>query len=930
MSTMKKLFALTLALAMLMSVTAFAADFTDKAEIEDSCEGDIALLTALGIVEGNADGTFGPKNTIKRSEAAAIIYRLRNGGKDDKAEAWKGASSFTDVAKDIWYSGYVAYCEYYGIIDGKSATIFDPNAPVTTAEFAKMLLTVANYKSSVEGYTGSNWSKNVLTDAEAAGIFENFGGSYAGACSREWACKLMVNTIVKVDMAAYLGDYRYPVKAEDAVKVGEKYLNLVQEITYVVANDEWSFNLNIANADKDQIKVSATGINGLATEDDVTVVEYDLPAELVGQQVVIAKNSKTGEIYGISATGKTNYGVLEMSRTGSSGTAGNANEYKHTWKVNGVTYLNAKLQQDVGSSAKIKALQGGADDYEQYIYNCYYVDSSNNNKESVVTHTLNPNVLYEHQTNRGAEDFTIMAWDCDGDGDLDRTAVIPAFYGVVATEIEKDTKTIEVSITRGYNKSNKFATSTSNIQFTLKDIDVNGTLAKDAVVKVEWMHGKYTLTVLDAVVGKLDKLTGASSSLSLYVAGTAYKVPNKSSYFGAYAINYPTSTDLLGKVVKFYITTNGRILTTPVEYAENVTVSYKMAYLIAKDTVEVAGEADEWGNPGTPTDVNKVKVMYTDGTSEILVYDDDSALTGAAAFTDLATEKVYEFAVNDGKIVLFTKLSENENMIYGAESAVGAVDAASLDNAVTLNLAKKRFGDVLIDDNTVIFVKYLNDKGESVYTVMKLSAFKSQVNGKEFQLIARSKADLSFALVASVAFDSALPGNTVGSYLLYAQGSADRYNIGEDENGAPINIGKFEAVDLYTGVAGVYVFEDASLTIAKNDIIYGTFNANGNIDVAPTKVTISEFADSLAASSWLKGKVVAVGEGLFKLDNTLIDKDNLTDDCVVLAKSGTSFIVSDFSEITVVAKDKDNNLVLHVDDYGKIDMILYTVDGNAF
>ena len=159
MSTMKKILSLTLALAMLMSVSVFAG-FADAAEIDKDAKAAVELLAAVKILNGipQEDGTvdFAPTATIKRAEAAKMIYVLRNGGVDDGAATWKAAVSFADC-EGHWAAGYIAYCETYGIINGRTETVFDPEAPVTGIELAKMLLTVAGYKGDVEGYTGNGW-----------------------------------------------------------------------------------------------------------------------------------------------------------------------------------------------------------------------------------------------------------------------------------------------------------------------------------------------------------------------------------------------------------------------------------------------------------------------------------------------------------------------------------------------------------------------------------------------------------------------------------------------------------------------------------------------------------------------------------------------------------------------------------------------------
>lgn len=88
-------------------------------------------------IVGYTDGTFGPSRSMTRSEAAAIFARLlaeKNGDTISTAANTK----FTDVPRNVWYSGYVKYLANNGITYGKSKTIFAPNDAITRAEFTTM------------------------------------------------------------------------------------------------------------------------------------------------------------------------------------------------------------------------------------------------------------------------------------------------------------------------------------------------------------------------------------------------------------------------------------------------------------------------------------------------------------------------------------------------------------------------------------------------------------------------------------------------------------------------------------------------------------------------------------------------------------------------------------------------------------------------
>ena len=84
---------------------------------------------------------------------------------------------FTDVAFDSWYHSYVKAAYEMGIINGKSATRFDPNANMTLAEAAKIAALVR--KAQLEDHTaieqtGKEWYSGYIDYCYSSGILEDY------------------------------------------------------------------------------------------------------------------------------------------------------------------------------------------------------------------------------------------------------------------------------------------------------------------------------------------------------------------------------------------------------------------------------------------------------------------------------------------------------------------------------------------------------------------------------------------------------------------------------------------------------------------------------------------------------------------------------------------------------------------------------------
>ena len=193
---MKKFLSLVLALVMAMSlvtVSAGAKDFTDSADIEYTEAVDV--MSALEIIDGYEGGAFQPQGTLTRGAAAKIIACMML-GKTTAEALGSQAAPFKDVPAGSTFAGYIAYCVEAGIIDGYADGTFRPSNKLTGFAFLKMLLTAMGYDSSVEGFTGTNWTVNVARRAIENGLTDG-NDEFVGTAlaTREEACLYAVNTI---------------------------------------------------------------------------------------------------------------------------------------------------------------------------------------------------------------------------------------------------------------------------------------------------------------------------------------------------------------------------------------------------------------------------------------------------------------------------------------------------------------------------------------------------------------------------------------------------------------------------------------------------------------------------------------------------------------------------------------------------------------
>ena len=195
---MKKFLSLVLALVMTMSlvtVSAGAKDFNDAGDVQHTEA--VEVLSAIGVINGMPDGSFNPKGSLTRAQAAKIITSITL-TPETAAELTTDTAPFADVAASHWAAGYIAEGVDAGILAGTGAGKFSPDAELKGFEFAKMLLVALGYDATAEGMTGSTWSIAVAKLAKKVGLTAGISGFVGNkVITREEAAQMALNALKK-------------------------------------------------------------------------------------------------------------------------------------------------------------------------------------------------------------------------------------------------------------------------------------------------------------------------------------------------------------------------------------------------------------------------------------------------------------------------------------------------------------------------------------------------------------------------------------------------------------------------------------------------------------------------------------------------------------------------------------------------------------
>ena len=822
MRKMNKIVALSLVLAMALSMMASAASFKDQATINADLMDEINLLVALGVYseQGTGDGYFEPNMTITRAQAAKIIYVLKNKGVDNGAASWTGLNIFTDVEADSWYEGYVNYCASTGIIAGVGDNKFAPNETLTGVQLAKMLLVVIGYKADVQGYTGASWDANVLADAEAAGFFVDYELSVKGIVTREWAAQMIVNAInaTKVRYAdgelveMYNGNTPITFKGQD---LG---LNEVVDVLIATPNVKLVKSGSAANNENGKNKLSAIG----TFAENVEFV-YDANPELLGSMVTVLFKGNTldenAKVYGVTAH-----------------------------------------ENNIITDTAIDAVKYDAKNFEDSVL--YYVDY-------IYTDAMNAEETKAFFALNDAREIKMI--DRDNNGKIDVIMTNSVAYGKVQY----------VNPTNGYFTVNNIYNNANAISTTKKaDYDklvFVDTVSKDDVIKVTF---DFATGVKKTVVEKLDVVTGAITKFVddvFTIDGVAYENH-------ANGTNQPTGVDKVARnyfvdgkyiVCKADISTTKEIPTN-VAYvikAQTVTgtdvwgkeTSKKQVEILKNDGTQEILEYKVYtsnkpeGYAEWTTDVKVGSIMeyvMVDGKVYFKALDSEIATSGNGAVdvsenkftvgttTYLMNEDTYFFVVkadNKYAVVKGSELKADINTVANStimfnESGFKYVTCAVLDDSTTAASSAV----VAIAANQV--TQELNDKNETIY---KLEVTK--LDGTPVVLMAKN--------------DTAL--NAVkGKFMTYKL-DANGYIVADDTK--VVTVGTADALKYAEDNA--IVLRDASyMELAKDAKIYyvdayksGSDNriivSEGEGFVLSVETAENTFADSVLYTKNTEGKI---------------------------------------------------------------------------
>ncbi|TWI59833.1 S-layer homology domain-containing protein [Halalkalibacter nanhaiisediminis] len=219
----------------------------------------VEYLVGNGVLDGFTDGTFRPIENVTRAQAAKMLAVSLG------LEVIKTPTlDFKDTKNDAWYAGYVAALVDAGIVEGYENGTFKPNASITRAAFAKMVVEAYNLEKDATAKVELNdlvpgaWYEEYVTTLFSLGVV---GGKGAGKFEPN-------SNVTRAESAAFL----HRTEVEEQRLAVEKE---VAEDTELVVNSVSASTTAIKQAADQQLQIKVNG-NKTVTIEELKEAGYEV------------------------------------------------------------------------------------------------------------------------------------------------------------------------------------------------------------------------------------------------------------------------------------------------------------------------------------------------------------------------------------------------------------------------------------------------------------------------------------------------------------------------------------------------------------------------------------------------------------------------------------------------------------------------------
>lgn len=338
---MKKVLSLSLAASMALGAFASVAGAAATTPQDQFNE-----LKAKGILSGYADGQAHLEDTLTRAQLAVILANLKGLSQDAT-----GATKFSDVKAGAWYTGWIGAVAKAGLMNGTSATTFNPNAKVSYEQLATVMAQSLGLTpvsgASVPG--ASAWAQGWVKAAVDAGVAASQTNYKANALRYDLVSSTYA-TYTKLEAAKV-----FSVQSVTAVNAKKIQVVFNREVNETVAENAATYSFvgltpgtvtPVLQDDKKTVVLTLT--NAIANDTTFVVAINEVPS-VASADVKTAKYTTTltfSDTVKPTFTGVTypEAGTAVLNFSEDLSTSGTVAVYDGSTLVTGLTVSNANNQ----------------------------------------------------------------------------------------------------------------------------------------------------------------------------------------------------------------------------------------------------------------------------------------------------------------------------------------------------------------------------------------------------------------------------------------------------------------------------------------------------------------------------------------------------------------------------------------------------------
>ena len=663
---MKKILALVLALVMTLSLATISsgAAFSDADSVQYTDA--VNTLTALGVLNGYADGSIKPQGDVTRGAAAKMVAMVATGSNATTLGYYKGTSSFADVPATHVFADAVAFCVARGIVAGYGDGNYGLTDNVKGWAVAKMVLVAMGYDAKAYGMEGTGSALNTITLASSLGLFAGMKADFVAteAASREECAQIVYNALT------LQGKVANPTSSDGVLSFSDSGKALLENYGYGIGggtqqNPEPAFGTAALTVMAGNIGMVTDNQATGATYTKIGGVDYAVETgkELIGH-VVLAVANGAKDAYGKDCV----YAVVDLSSEVTVATAiAKKADYEAAFGTTALAIDAAGNNANVDDLVVFYNYNDGA----QLPQNFAFAAGTTKNT-SAGTYVIYNGTVVSYMT--AASDLVVLTVKVD-----DATK---GYYTVFA-DADSDTvvdnnETVYVKVAEDANNCVDYITSAAAIDWMAMDTDKDGSAV--AVYVGTPCGSKLAVEDVKVVEGKASLINTSTSKIT--VNGTVYDyVTNAATEAAAMGVTAMAATFAdLTNTYKFYLDEAGKIFAYTLASTTSDTNSYELAYVVGSKEVPTGMDATY----GTTSYAYSIQYYTVDGSVNTAAYYswngskvvNSAALNGEVSYAAVANNNATEPAEVAGWVLV----AKTANGV-----AVKAIDAASGYTATTAN-----------------------------------------------------------------------------------------------------------------------------------------------------------------------------------------------------------------------------------------------------